>query len=55
MANLSEKTILKLQKIIKDEYGKEVTFEEASKIANGLVDYFDLLAKIYDRSQKKTQ
>ena len=42
----SEQAIKELQKIIKDEYGRDVTFDEATTIANDLVGYFDLLAKI---------
>lgn len=48
---VSEKLILELQKIIKAEYGREPSFAEDSEIANGLVGYFDLLAKMdYDAS-----
>jgi len=46
MTQVSKELILELQTIIREESGKEVTFEEASKIANGLVGYFDTLAKI---------
>jgi len=49
MTQVSKELILELQTIIKEESGKEVTFEEASKIANGLVGYFDTLAKIQHR------
>lgn len=43
---VSEKLILELQKIIKEEYGREVSIAEASEIGNGMVGYFDLLAKM---------
>lgn len=46
MSKVSKELVVELQKIIKEESGKDVTFEEASKIANGLVGYFDTLAKI---------
>lgn len=46
MGNISEKTILEFQRIAKEEYGRDISFAEASEIANGLVGYFDLLAKI---------
>ena len=46
MADLSKETVLKLQYIIREEYGREVSFAETSEIANGLVGYFDLLAKM---------
>jgi hypothetical protein len=52
MSQVSKELILELQKIIKEESDKEVSFEEASKIANGLVGYFDKLAKIYHKDKK---
>ena len=48
---LSEATILELKEIIKQEYGRELSPAEASEIANTLVGYFDLLAKIHHRDQ----
>jgi hypothetical protein len=53
MAQLREKTIQALQEILRDEYGREVSFAEASEIARQLVGYFDLLAKIYDRTKSE--
>lgn len=53
MAQISDERILELQKIIKEEYGREVTVAEARSIGNTLVDYFDLLAKIYHRMKTK--
>jgi len=46
MSQVSKELILELQTIIKEEYKKEITIEEASEIANGLVGYFDTLARI---------
>ena len=51
MKNTKEPQIKKgrveeLQRILKEEYGKEVTFEEATKITHDLVGYFDLLARL---------
>lgn len=43
---VSKKLILEFQKIVKEQYGKEISFSDANKIANGLVDHFDLLAKL---------
>jgi len=43
---VSEELVRELQIIIFEEYGKKVTFRQASEIANGLVGYFDLLAKV---------
>lgn len=50
---ISEKRIKEFRKIVKEEYGKEITTAEASEIASGLVNYFDALAKIYDRMKNK--
>lgn len=52
MAQISKERILELQQIIKEDYAREVSFSEASEIANGLVGYFDLLAKLYHQMQK---
>ena len=54
MSQVSKELVLELQTIIKEEYAKEVPFEEASEIANGLVGYFDTLAKIHHRDEKET-
>ena len=43
---VSNKLILELQQIIKEEYGKDLSLAEVSQIANGLVGYFDLLVKM---------
>ena len=53
MAELSKKTIQALQEILREEYGREVSFSEADEIARGLVGYFDVLAKIYDRTKNE--
>ena len=37
--------------IIKDDYGREITFQEASDIANKSVLWFDTLARIYHAMQ----
>lgn len=50
---LSKERILELQKIIKDEYGKEISFSEASEIGNGLTNYFDLLARLNWKIENK--
>jgi len=46
---INKKLVQELQAIIKEEYGRELNFNEASEIANGLVEYFDLLAKVNHR------
>ena len=50
---LSKKNAEVFAELLKAEYGKELSLEEASKIANGLVDYFKLLDKIYRRIKDK--
>ena len=46
---LSEPIIQELREIIKRDYGRDISFEEASEIAHGLVRGFDLMSKIYAR------
>lgn len=43
---VSEKLIQELREIIKAEYGLDLSFAEASKMGNDLVDIFDVLAQI---------
>ena len=52
---VSEELVLELQGIIKDKTGQDLTFEQASEVGNTLVNYFDLLAKIYHRMKKDEQ
>lgn len=54
MTQVSKERVLELQTILKEEYEKEVSYKEASEIANGLVGYFDTLAKIDHRDEKET-
>lgn len=53
MPQLSKNRILEFQKIFKEEYGKELSFAEASEAANNLVGFFDLLLKIDARNKGK--
>lgn len=58
MSQVSKELITELMGIINEEYEKEVSFEEASEIADGLVRYVDVLAEIEhetkdDRSTKE--
>ena len=46
MVQLSKETILKWQQLFKEEYGRELTYEEAYEAAHNLVGFFDLLLKI---------
>lgn len=44
---ISKALILELQTIIKEDYEMELDLHQASHIANNLVGYFDLLAKMH--------
>lgn len=46
MAQVSQKLILELQRIIKEEYGRELSITEAGEMANNLVSFYDLLLKM---------
>lgn len=46
---VSEELVVELQTIIRDDYGQELEFRQASLLANGLVGYFDLLAKLHHK------
>lgn len=48
---LSQATIKELQQILKEEYGRDVNLTDAATIAQELVGYYDLLAKIYHREK----
>lgn len=54
MSQPSKELILELQEIIRDEYGRELSFAEATEAANNLVGFFDLLLKIDVRNKKVT-
>ena len=43
---ISKKSTIKLQRIIKTEYGVDLSFAEAVRIGNDLVDLFETLAKM---------
>ena len=43
---VSKERILELQAIIREDYEREIDFSQASLIANDMVGYFDLLAKL---------
>lgn len=46
MTQVSQRLILELQRIIKEEYGKELSIAEAREVANNLVSFYDLLLKM---------
>ena len=43
---VSKELIQEFREIVKAEYGLDLSFEEASKTGNDLVDIFDTLARI---------
>ena len=45
----SQETLDKLKKIIKEDYNKDLSDKELRELAEGMVGYFDLLAKIHHR------
>lgn len=54
---ISDATFKKFQEAVKKEYGQDLTDKDAREILTGMVNYFDLLAKIHHRSEmaKKEQ
>lgn len=44
---VSQQLLYELKEIIKEEHGQDLEMEKISQIGNGLVGYFDLLAKIH--------
>jgi|GEM_PF-1069699 len=49
---ISQQLLDELKKIIKEEYGQNLEMEEISQIGNGLVGYFDLLAKMHHKNNE---
>ena len=47
---LSKESIIEFQLIVKEEFGEDLSFKEASEIANGLIDYFSLLKELRIRN-----
>lgn len=52
---LSKTRVEELQRIMKEEYGKEMSYSEAHNFGTKLVGYFDLLVKIDHRVKKEEQ
>ena len=46
---ISDKSIKKFQEAVKKDYGDDLSIEYAGVILSGIVNYFDLLAKLYHR------
>ena len=52
---VSQQLIEELKTIIKEDYGKGLEIKEVAQIADNLVGYFDLLAKIYYQEKVKNK
>ena len=50
---LKKETIKELKKILEEDYKQDISIQETSDVANTLVIYFDLLAKIYYHNKIK--
>lgn len=46
---VSQQLLDELKIIIKEEYDQDLEMDKISQIGNGIVGYFDLLAKIHHR------
>jgi hypothetical protein len=51
----SQHLLQELGEIIKEEYGRNLTMKEISEIGNGLVGYFNLLAKIHHENNQNNE
>lgn len=49
---VSQQLIEELKTIIKEDYGKDLEIKKVAQIANNLVGYFNLLAKIRHREEE---
>ena len=52
---VSQQLLNELKEIIKDEYGQDLEMEKVSQIGNGLVGYFDLLAKMQHENNQTNE
>lgn len=52
---VSQQLLKELQEIIKEEYGQDLEMEKISQIGNGLVGYFDLLAKMHHKDNQNNE
>jgi len=55
MARVSNVLVLELQTNIREDYGRDLPMADVSLIANDLVGYFDLLAKLYRQDRTHSQ
>lgn len=52
---VSQHLLQELGEIIKEEYGRDLNMQEISEIGNGLVGYFDLLAKMHHENNQNNE
>jgi len=52
---VSQQLLNELQEIIKEEYGQDLDMDKISQIGNGLVGYFDLLAKMNHENNQNNE
>ena len=50
---LNQELLNELKEILRKDYGKELSREELFEIGSTLISYFELLARIYFRKEKK--
>jgi predicted nucleic acid-binding protein len=53
MKNISQEKIIELQKIIKKDYKKNISFEEANELGNSLLRITTLIVKIEKNNKTK--
>ena len=49
---ISQQLLNELKEIIKEEYDRDLNMQEISQIGNGLMGYFDLLAKMHHENNQ---
>ena len=52
---VSQQLLDELKEIIKEEYGQDLEMDKISQIGNGLVGYFDLLAKMHHQNKQNNE
>lgn len=52
---VSQQLLIELKAIIKAEYGQDLEMEKISQIGNGMVNYFDLLAKMQNENNQSNE
>lgn len=52
---VSQQLLDELREIIKEDYGQDLEMEKISQIGNGLVGYFDLLAKMHHENNQNNE